>query len=74
MSFLWIPAFLAIFDFPLVKGNRANCFTETEQRCSHRIHGAKKLFGDADPIGKTIKHYDGDTVYIHGDRHYERCS
>jgi putative ABC transport system permease protein len=54
-------SFLAIFDFPLIKGNRKTAL----QRPNSAVlteSGARKLFGDADPIGKTITHYAGDTV------------
>jgi putative ABC transport system permease protein len=54
-------SFLAIFDFPLVKGNR-NTVLQKPNSALLTESGARKLFGDADPIGKTITHYAGDTV------------
>lgn len=54
-------AFLAMFDFPLLKGNRANVLLKPNSAVLTES-GAKKLFGDANPIGKTINHYGGDTL------------
>ena len=54
-------SFLAIFDFPLVKGNR-NTVLQKPNSAVLTESGARKLFGDADPMGKTITHYGGDTV------------
>ncbi len=54
-------SFLAIFDFPLIKGNR-NTALQKPNSAVLTESGARKLFGDADPIGKTITHYAGDTV------------
>jgi putative ABC transport system permease protein len=52
--------FLNIFDFPLVRGDRATALLKPNSAVLTES-GAKKLFGDADPIGKTINHYAGDT-------------
>ena len=53
--------FLQIFDFPLIRGNR-----ETVLKSPHSIvltrSSAEKLFGQEDPIGKTIQHFGGDTL------------
>ncbi|HEV9038739.1 MAG TPA: ABC transporter permease, partial [Puia sp.] len=53
--------FLHMFDFPLLKGDRA-----TALRDPHSVvlteTTARKLFGSADPMGKTISHYANDTV------------
>ena len=54
-------AFLAMFDFPLLKGNRANALLKPNSAVLTES-AAKKLFGDANPIGKTINHYGGDTL------------
>jgi len=54
-------SFFNMFDFKLIRGDRA-----TALKNPHTIvlteESAKKIFGDADPIGKTITHYGGDTV------------
>jgi len=54
-------SFLAIFDFPLIRGNRSTVLQKPNSAVLTES-GARKLFGDADPIGKTITHYAGDTV------------
>jgi len=54
-------SFLAIFDFPLLKGNRITALQKPNSAILTES-GARKLFGDTDPIGKTITHYAGDTV------------
>jgi putative ABC transport system permease protein len=54
-------AFLRMFDFPLLKGNRQvalqkpNSIVLTES-------AARTLFGNADPIGKTVSHFGDDTL------------
>jgi putative ABC transport system permease protein len=53
--------FLSIFDFPLLKGNRETALLKPNSAVLTES-GARKLFGDADPIGKTINHYSGDTA------------
>jgi len=54
-------SFLHIFDFPLIKGDRA---TALEQPNSAVLTEsvARKLFGNEDAMGKTITHYGGDTT------------
>jgi putative ABC transport system permease protein len=54
-------AFLAMFDFPLLKGNRQDALLKPNSAVLTES-GAKKLFGDENPIGKTISHYGGDTL------------
>jgi putative ABC transport system permease protein len=53
--------FFQIFDFKLISGDK-----RTALKNPHSIllteKTAKKLFGDADPIGKTVTHYGDDTV------------
>ncbi|WP_257666673.1 ABC transporter permease [Parapedobacter tibetensis] len=56
---------LEVFSFPLVKGNR----TTAMQRPDAILISAdlaKKYFGDADPIGKTLKKNNSDLVTITG--------
>ena len=54
-------AFLRMFDFPLLKGDRQaalqkpNSIVLTES-------AARTLFGNADPIGKTVSHFGDDTL------------
>lgn len=53
--------FLNIFDFKLIKGDRNTALLK-----QHSVviteETARKMFGDADPMGKTITHYGGDTT------------
>jgi len=53
--------FLKMFDFKVIRGDR-----QTGLLKPHSImiteETAKRLFGDADPIGKTITHYGDDTT------------
>ncbi len=48
------PDFLTMFSFPLVKGN-ANVALNSMKNIVITEKTAKKLFGDAEPMGKTIK-------------------
>ena len=53
--------FLQMFDYPLIKGNRATALEKSHSAIITEST-AKKLFGNADPMGKTITHYAGDTT------------
>jgi putative ABC transport system permease protein len=53
--------FLQIFDFPLLRGNRATALQNPNSALLTET-GARKLFGNADPIGRTISHFDSDTT------------
>src|SRR5579871_1169373 len=53
--------FLQMFDYPLIKGNRATVL-EKPHSAIITESTAKKLFGNEDPMGKTINHYAGDTT------------
>jgi len=53
--------FLQMFDFPLLKGDRATALLHPNSIALTRS-AARNLFGDEDPIGKTITHYGADTV------------
>ena len=54
-------SFLVIFDFPLISGNRKTALQNPNSAILTES-GARKLFGNADPVGKTITHYAGDTI------------
>ena len=54
-------AFLRMFDFPLLKGDRATALTRPNSIVL-TASTARKLFGDEDPLGKTMYHYAADTV------------
>ncbi len=53
--------FLQMFDFKLLKGNRATALQKPNSAILTQA-SAEKLFGKEDPIGKTITHYGGDTT------------
>ncbi len=53
MFLQWIPAFLNIFDFPLVKGNRQTVLLKPNSVILTEST-AQKLFGNTDPMGKTL--------------------
>jgi putative ABC transport system permease protein len=53
--------FLNIFDFQLIKGDRQTVLLKPHSALITE-ETAKKLFGDADPIGKRITHYGDDTT------------
>jgi putative ABC transport system permease protein len=52
--------FLQMFDFKMLKGNRATALLRPNSILL-TAESAKKLFGTEDPIGKTVAHYSGDT-------------
>jgi putative ABC transport system permease protein len=54
-------SFLSMFDFPLLKGNRATALLSPNSVVLTEA-AAHRLFGDEDPMGKTITHYASDTV------------
>jgi putative ABC transport system permease protein len=54
-------SFLHIFDFPLLKGDRATAL-EKPNSVVLTESAARKLFGGQDPMGKTITHYGSDTT------------
>ena len=59
--FYAMPSFFKVFTFPLVQGDEETCLKEPFSACI--TEGvAQKIFGDEDPIGKTIKH-DGTNEY-----------
>ena len=52
--------FLQIFNFKLLKGNRATALQKPNSAIITEAT-AQKLFGNENPVGKTITHYGGDT-------------
>ena len=53
--------FLNIFNFKVIKGDKLTGLLKPHSAMITE-ETAKKLFGDADPIGKTITHYSNDTT------------
>ncbi|HZY79303.1 MAG TPA: ABC transporter permease [Cyclobacteriaceae bacterium] len=62
MSFV-DPSFLQMFDFDLVKGNRNNLFPTVYSVVLTQSE-ARRFFGDADPIGKTISGDNRDVFTV----------
>jgi putative ABC transport system permease protein len=65
---LYLPAtffvdtsFLSIFDFPLIKGNRQTALQKPNSAVITEST-ARKLFGNENPMGKTISHFAEDTT------------
>jgi len=54
-------AFLQMFDFPLLKGDRKTALLKPNSIVL-TASTARKLFGSEDPMGKTITHFANDTV------------
>jgi putative ABC transport system permease protein len=54
-------SFLNMFNFPLLKGDRATALLRPNSVVVTEAT-AHKLFGNEDPMGKTIAHYANDTV------------
>ncbi|NER17342.1 ABC transporter permease [Spongiivirga citrea] len=57
--------FLKIFDFPLVKGDQENIFSDAYSMIITEDF-SKKLFGAENPVGKTIKVDNSETFTITG--------
>ncbi|HMH23124.1 MAG TPA: ABC transporter permease [Puia sp.] len=54
-------AFLRMFDFPLLKGDRQTALQKPNSIVLTES-AARTLFGNADPIGKTLSHFGKDTL------------
>ena len=54
-------SFLRMFDFPLLKGDRQTALQKPNSIVLTES-AAGKLFGNADPIGKTVSHFGEDTL------------
>ncbi len=63
-SILWTdPNFLEMFDFPLLKGDKASALGEPNTVVLTQ-KGATSIFGDVDPMGQTITRYGRDTLAL----------
>jgi putative ABC transport system permease protein len=59
---LWVDStFLNMFDFKLLGGDRATALNKPNSALLTE-EAAKKLFGDENPVGKTIARHSNDTV------------
>ena len=59
------PEFISMFSFPLVKGNAGKAFKDVYSvLLTEKL--AKKIFGDEEPMGKTIKINNSDAVVVTG--------
>jgi len=56
-------AFLQIFDFALLKGNRNTCLSEPRSILLTE-ESAQKFFGKGDPMGQILVHYGWDTTIL----------
>ena len=54
-------SFLRMFDFPLLKGDRHTALQKPNSIVLTES-AARELFGNADPIGKTVSHFGEDTL------------
>ncbi|QXV64580.1 ABC transporter permease [Mucilaginibacter sp. 21P] len=54
-------SFLKIFNFKVLKGNAQDAI-EKPNSIAITQETAQKLFGNENPLGKTINHYGGDTI------------
>jgi putative ABC transport system permease protein len=60
-SYFTDSAFLRMFDFPLLQGDRQTALQKPNSIVLTES-AARKLFGRVDPIGKTVSHYGKDTL------------
>ncbi|HEY4287447.1 MAG TPA: ABC transporter permease [Puia sp.] len=60
-TFFVDPSFLRMFDFPLLRGDRQTALQKPNSIVLTQS-AAVKLFGNADPIGKTVSHFGEDTL------------
>ncbi len=61
MTYFVDSTFLQMFDFELLSGNRATALQKPNSVVLTKA-SAEKLFGNVDPIGKTVTHYASDTL------------
>ncbi|MBN9386014.1 MAG: ABC transporter permease [Chitinophagaceae bacterium] len=55
--------FLDMFDFRLLRGDRATALQKPNSTVL-TASAARKLFGPEDPIGRRVTHYGGDTTFF----------
>ena len=56
-------SFLRMFDFPLLQGDRQTVLQKPNSIVLTQS-AARTLFGEADPIGKTVSHFGEDTLLL----------
>lgn len=61
--FLTDSSFFQLFDYPLLDGGKGRVLKEPNSIVLTETT-AKKIFGDADPMGKYINHYGEDTLTL----------
>lgn len=57
--------FLKIITYPVLRSNRNTLLTQPDEAVLTKAF-ARKVFGDADPIGQTFEHASGHTVTVTG--------
>lgn len=57
--------YLKIITYPVLRSNRSTLLTQPDEAVLTKAF-ARKVFGDADPIGQTIEHASGHTVTVTG--------
>ena len=57
--------FLTMFSFPLINGNPQNCLTNPNSIVLS-FSLSEKIFGDRNPVGKTIKNNKGELFQVTG--------
>lgn len=57
--------YLKIITYPVLRSNRSTLLTQPDEAVLTKVF-ARKVFGDADPIGQTIEHASGHTVTVTG--------
>ncbi|MEO6288070.1 MAG: ABC transporter permease [Dyadobacter sp.] len=59
---LWVdPNFFQMFDYKLIEGEKANVLKEPNTAVLSKSSAAS-MFGNVDPIGKSVIHYGNDTL------------
>jgi len=63
ITFFVDSSFLRMFDFPLLQGDRQTVLQKPNSIVLTQS-AARTLFGDVDPIGKTVSHFGEDTLLL----------